>query len=57
MGGSGSGKTTLLNAIAGRSPGPSTGEILFNGEGPDKYRKNGQLGYLRQDDHLLPFIT
>ncbi|KAG0025112.1 hypothetical protein BGZ82_010207 [Podila clonocystis] len=60
MGGSGSGKTTLLNALAGRMTPRQTaisGSIAFNGQAPKRYWKSGQIGYLQQEDHLLPFIS
>ncbi|KAF9192310.1 hypothetical protein BGZ50_008674 [Haplosporangium sp. Z 11] len=60
MGGSGSGKTTLLNAIAGRMDPSQTaisGQILFNNEQTKRYWKSGQIAYLQQEDHLLPFLT
>ncbi|KAG0026003.1 hypothetical protein BGZ81_006694 [Podila clonocystis] len=60
MGGSGSGKTTLLNALAGRMTPCQTaisGSIAFNGQAPKRYWKSGQIGYLQQEDHLLPFIS
>ncbi|KAG0091770.1 hypothetical protein BGZ93_008677 [Podila epicladia] len=60
MGGSGSGKTTLLNALAGRMSPCQTaisGSITFNGQAPKRYWKSGQIGYLQQEDHLLPFIS
>lgn len=59
MGGSGSGKTTLLNALAGRMNPRQTaisGSIAFNGQAPKRYWKSGQIGYLQQEDFLLPFI-
>ncbi|KAF9965550.1 hypothetical protein BGZ70_004599, partial [Mortierella alpina] len=60
MGGSGSGKTTLLNALANRinkQQMATSGKIQINGEDPKIYRKTGQIGYLQQEDYLLPFIT
>ncbi|CAO3569637.1 unnamed protein product [Mortierella alpina] len=60
MGGSGSGKTTLLNALADRVDKKETvmsGAIKINGEDPRRYRKNGQIGYLQQEDYLLPYLT
>lgn len=60
MGGSGSGKTTLLNAIASRIDKQQTvvsGTMKINGEDPKLYRKTRQIGYLQQEDHLLPYIT
>ncbi|KAF9272167.1 hypothetical protein BGZ68_002652, partial [Mortierella alpina] len=60
MGGSGSGKTTLLNAIADRVDKQQTaisGTIRVNGEELKLYQKTGQIGYLQQEDYLLPYIT
>ncbi|KAG0210414.1 hypothetical protein BGX28_009323 [Mortierella sp. GBA30] len=60
MGGSGSGKTTLLNAIAGRLDKRQTsitGDIKINGEDPRNYRNTNHIGYLQQEDYLLPYIT
>lgn len=60
MGGSGSGKTTLLNALAGRmNPQQikTTGTIRMNGQGPKAFWKSGHIGFLQQDDRLLPFLT
>ncbi|KAG0337952.1 hypothetical protein BG000_004776 [Podila horticola] len=60
MGGSGSGKTTLLNALAGRMNPHQTaisGSIAFNGQAPKRNWKSGQIGYLQQEDFLLPFIS
>ncbi|KFH64430.1 hypothetical protein MVEG_10255 [Podila verticillata NRRL 6337] len=60
MGGSGSGKTTLLNTLAGRMNPRQTvisGSIVFNDQAPKRYWKSGQIGYLQQEDHLLPFIS
>lgn len=59
MGGSGSGKTTLLNTLAGRMNPRQTvisGSIVFNDQAPKRYWKSGQIGYLQQEDYLLPFI-
>ncbi|CAO3569639.1 unnamed protein product [Mortierella alpina] len=60
VGGSGSGKTTLLNALANRinkRQMATSGDIRINDDDPKIYRKNGQIGYLQQEDYLLPFIT
>ncbi|KAF9272698.1 hypothetical protein BGZ68_002155, partial [Mortierella alpina] len=57
MGGSGSGKTTLLNALANRIDKQQTaisGTIEINGEDPKLHRKARQIGYLQQEDYLLP---
>ncbi|KAF9944794.1 ATP-binding cassette sub- G member 8, partial [Mortierella alpina] len=34
-----------------------SGTIKINGEDPKIYRKSGQIGYLQQEDYLLPYIT
>ncbi|OAQ28498.1 P-loop containing nucleoside triphosphate hydrolase protein, partial [Linnemannia elongata AG-77] len=60
MGESGSGKTTLLNLLAGRvdkNQVSISGDILFNGQHPQVFRKRGEIGYLQQEDTLLPSIT
>jgi len=60
MGSSGSGKTTLLNALAGRmNPQQikTTGAIRMNGQSPKAFWKSGHIGFLQQDDRLLPFLT
>jgi ABC-type multidrug transport system ATPase subunit len=54
LGGSGSGKTTLLNIISGRYNVTSYrigGELTFNG------KKSCHIGYVTQQDYLLPFLT
>jgi ABC-type multidrug transport system ATPase subunit len=54
LGGSGSGKTSLLNVIAGRYDRKSfkIGGSIVLGE---KY--SGDIGYVTQQDFLLPFLT
>ena len=54
VGPSGCGKSTLLNAIAGRLF-PTRGEVLYDGE-PVR-RLNQRVGYITQDDNLLPWRT
>ena len=49
VGSSGCGKSTLLNIIAGLDK-PSNGNITF-------YKKNTIIGYMLQDDALLPYLT
>jgi NitT/TauT family transport system ATP-binding protein len=62
MGSSGAGKSTLLNAIA-QTLQPSAGQILFKGlriGGADMAPAPGcnrQIGYVTQDDNLLPWRT
>ncbi len=62
MGSSGAGKSTLLNAVA-QTLQPSAGKILFKGQAvggegmvqtPGSHR---QIGYVTQDDNLLPWRT
>ncbi|KAF9394137.1 hypothetical protein BGX21_010470 [Mortierella sp. AD011] len=60
LGGSGSGKTTLLNTIAGRMRGTeicTSGSITCNGAKAKKYWNDGSVGYLQQNDFLMPFLT
>ncbi|KAG0304959.1 hypothetical protein BGZ98_004778 [Dissophora globulifera] len=60
LGGSGSGKTTLLNTIAGRMNGPevtTSGSIKCNGVKAKKFWNDGSIGYLQQNDFLMPFLT
>ena len=61
VGPSGAGKSTLLNMIA-QIYGPSEGDILFNGDviltaqSTDlKAGWNCQIGYVTQDDNLMPW--
>ena len=63
IGPSGSGKSTILNAIA-QVDTPSAGRILFRGTpiaqaGMSNLRPgwNRQIGYVTQDDNLLPWRT
>ena len=54
LGGSGSGKTSLLNLIANRYDKNSlniSGNVVFG----DRYQ--GDIGYVTQQDYLLPFLT
>lgn len=60
LGGSGSGKTTLLNTIAGRMNGPevvTSGTIQCNGAKAKRFWNDGSVGYLQQNDFLMPFLT
>lgn len=55
LGGSGSGKTTLLNVIAGRFDKKAykvQGDLLF-----DNSTSKCGIGYVTQNDYLLPFLT
>jgi len=62
MGSSGAGKSTLLNVVA-QTLAPSAGRIVFNGrtvggEGmPAQPGSGRQIGYVTQDDNLLPWRT
>lgn len=62
MGSSGAGKSTLLNVIA-QTLQPSAGHIVFRGQavgGVDMPLSPGsgrQIGYVTQDDNLLPWRT
>lgn len=62
MGSSGAGKSTLLNLVA-QTLQPSAGQIAFRGEvvgGADMPPNPGssrQIGYVTQDDNLLPWRT
>lgn len=49
VGSSGCGKSTLLNIIAGLDK-PSNGNIKF-------YKNNTIIGYMLQEDALLPYLT
>ena len=54
VGPSGCGKSTLLNMIAGLVR-PTEGEIRYNGRPVDGV--NTEVGYITQDDNLLPWRT
>ena len=54
VGPSGCGKSTLLNIIAGLMP-PSSGHALYNGEKVTGIHSD--VGYMTQNDHLLPWRT
>ncbi|QJW85354.1 ABC transporter ATP-binding protein [Ramlibacter terrae] len=62
MGSSGAGKSTLLNAVA-QTLQPSAGTILFRGKPvggagmPTSPGSQRQIGYVTQDDNLLPWRT
>lgn len=58
MGGSGAGKTTFLELLAQKKKsGTVEGSVCINGKtvSPRVYRK--LVGYVDQDDHLLPTLT
>lgn len=52
VGPSGCGKSTLLNMVAGIFP-PTTGRVTYRGQPVKGY--NGKVGYMTQNDHLLPW--
>ena len=54
VGPSGCGKSTLLNMAAGMF-GPSAGRVLYRGE--ELHGLNHRVGYMTQQDHLLPWRT
>jgi ABC-type nitrate/sulfonate/bicarbonate transport system ATPase subunit len=54
VGSSGSGKTTLLNLAAGLIM-PDSGRVLVMGQATDGVLDWSQLGYMFQDDRLLPW--
>jgi len=54
VGPSGCGKSTLLNMAAGMFR-PSTGRVLYRAE--DVVALNTRVGYMTQQDHLLPWRT
>jgi len=62
MGSSGAGKSTLLNLVA-QTLQPSAGRIAFRGKAvggadmPPNPGSNRQIGYVTQDDNLLPWRT
>eukprot|EP01117_Protostelium_nocturnum_P018249 TRINITY_DN75_c0_g1_i2.p1 TRINITY_DN75_c0_g1~~TRINITY_DN75_c0_g1_i2.p1 ORF type:complete len:675 (+),score=160.52 TRINITY_DN75_c0_g1_i2:146-2170(+) len=59
LGGSGSGKTTLLNTVAGRleSSLEMQGQVLLNGKNASQKVIRKSVGYVMQQDHLLPNLT
>lgn len=62
MGSSGAGKSTLLNLVA-QTLQPSAGHIVFRGttvggaDMPPNPGSHRQIGYVTQDDNLLPWCT
>ena len=62
MGSSGAGKSTLLNLVA-QTLQPSAGQIVFRGttvggaDMPPSPGSHRQIGYVTQDDNLLPWRT
>ncbi|KAJ3018387.1 hypothetical protein HKX48_002938 [Thoreauomyces humboldtii] len=58
MGGSGAGKTTFLDILAKRNKkGIVTGDILVNGNFMDDNQYRSIIGYVDQEDTLLPTLT
>lgn len=59
LGASGAGKTTLLNALSARigSKGNLAGQILFDGKPRKADTWKRIVGYVQQDDALLPRLT
>lgn len=58
MGGSGAGKTTLLDILAGKNKdGQISGDIYVNGNklNPKDFKKI--VGFVDQEDHLIPTLT
>ncbi len=56
MGGSGTGKSTLLNLLNGKLP-LAQGQICVNGYDIHKYKFEGIIGYIPQDDLLIEELT
>ena len=54
VGPSGCGKSTLLNIIAGLMP-PSSGDVQYDGKPVSGIHSD--VGYMTQNDHLLPWRT
>eukprot|EP00741_Cyanophora_paradoxa_P023112 tig00021537_g22322.t1 len=59
LGGSGSGKTTLLNYLSSRLPSTAsgTGDVLVNGAPYSRSEMKRTVGYVLQDDYLLPYLN
>lgn len=58
MGGSGAGKTTLLDILAGkRKSGKIDGEFYVNGQSLDRHDYRKIVGFVDQEDHLIPTLT
>jgi NitT/TauT family transport system ATP-binding protein len=54
LGPSGCGKSTLLRILSGLLS-PTEGQVLLNGERPTQARRRSGMGWLAQDDGLLPW--
>ncbi|EGW34077.1 uncharacterized protein SPAPADRAFT_54277 [Spathaspora passalidarum NRRL Y-27907] len=58
MGGSGAGKTTLLDILAGKNKGGKIyGNIYVNGKVIDPTHYKAIVGFVDQEDHLIPTLT
>lgn len=57
LGASGSGKTSLLNVIAQRAAGSVHGTVRVNNYLLTRALATKHVGYVLQDDHLLPRLT
>lgn len=58
MGGSGAGKTTLLDILAGKNKsGHIGGEIIVNGQRLLEKQYKKIVGFVDQEDHLIPTLT
>ncbi|CAI5755757.1 unnamed protein product [Candida verbasci] len=58
MGGSGAGKTTLLDILAGKNKdGEISGNIYINGNSIDAKHYKSIVGFVDQEDHLIPTLT
>lgn len=58
MGGSGAGKTTLLDILAGKAKsGVVEGNIYINGKVLPKSEYRNIVGFVDQEDHLIPTLT
>ena len=56
LGPSGCGKTTLLRIVSGLLD-PSHGQVLLAGEPPSAARRRRAIGWLAQEDGLLPWLS
>lgn len=58
MGGSGAGKTTLLDILAGKNKGGKVGgSIYVNGNAIDSEYYKSIVGFVDQEDYLIPTLT